>query len=327
MTIHSILSSQALLDLGCWWTLPRQNTESEKTDFRSLKIDNGFVTNQWQTFHEYLSQWIYPHCWSLPVHPPILLWCRTFSSRWDLWNSWWNFEIVEKFFPMKVAAFIVAAMNIPQIIECSSPGVCNVRHSFLSFSHLIFYFIHKFCCVITHDESFGICYFLGVSTFRLPWSIMKPPFVPYGLRTPVEKNVSMMWPNLLHRIPRSFLRFPWSIVCRNLTFPLLRRLRMVIIQFWITCWWESIRLPWSIIYHNRFPRILIFVPSLHRAWWSWNPRSEIHHKSWFCCDSFFSWFLLSSFRHRSRASCGTEMANVEQAQQMIPLITCEIYFG
>ena len=28
-----------------------------------------------------------------------------------------------------------------------------------------------------------------------------------------------------------------------------------------------------------------------------------------------------------RAHCGTEMANIEQAQQMIPLITCEISFG
>ena len=38
---------------------------------------------------------------------------------------------------MNVAAFIVAAMNIPQIIECSSPFAYNVRHSFLSFSHKI----------------------------------------------------------------------------------------------------------------------------------------------------------------------------------------------
>ena len=29
---------------------------------------------------------------------------------------------IEKFFPMNVAAFNVVAMNIPHIIECSSPG-------------------------------------------------------------------------------------------------------------------------------------------------------------------------------------------------------------
>ena len=68
--------------------------------------------------------------------------------------------------------------------------------------------------------------------------------------------------NLLHRIPRNFIRFPWSIVRRSLTFPLLRRPRTTIIHFWITCWGESIRFPWSIIFHNRFPRILISVPCL-----------------------------------------------------------------
>ena len=46
-----------------------------------------------------------------------------------------------------------------------------------------------------------------------------------------------------------------------------------------------------------------------------------------CCGTFFSWFLLSSFFHCSSASCRTEMADVDQIQQMIPLITCEIPFG
>ena len=56
-------------------------------------------------------------------------------------------------------------------------------------------------------------------------------------------------------------------------------------------------------------------------------RNEIHHKFWFCCDSFFSWILLKSFCHRSGASCGAEMADVKQGQQMIPLIACETSFG
>ena len=38
-------------------------------------------------------------------------------------------------------------------------------------------------------------------------------------------------------------------------------------------------------------------------------------------------FAVDSLRHCSRANCRTEMANVKQAQQMIPLITCEISFG
>ena len=50
--------------------------------------------------------------------------------------------------------------------------ICNVRHSFLSFSNLIFYFIHKLCCVTSHDESFRFCLFLVVNAVRLPRSIM-----------------------------------------------------------------------------------------------------------------------------------------------------------
>ena len=37
--------------------------------------------------------------------------------------------------------------------------------------------------------------------------------------------------------------------------------------------------------------------------------------------------MLRSFRHCFRAHCRTEMANIEQAQHMIPLITREISFG
>ena len=69
----------------------------------------------------------------------------------------------------------------------------------------------------------------------------------------------------------------------------------------------------------------MFLP---RARWSWRryerrrPGNEIHRWSPFCCDSFFSWILLKSLRH-----CRTEMANFKQAQQMIPLITCEVSFS
>ena len=73
--------------------------------------------------------------------------------------------------------------------------------------------------------------------------------------------------------------------------------------------------------------------SLLQAHWSWRryerrrPGNKIHHRSWFCCDTSFSWILLRSFRHCIRANCRTEMANIEQVQQMIPLITREISFG
>ena len=72
-----------------------------------------------------------------------------------------KFWIVEKFFPMNVAAFIVAGMNIPQIIECSSPDSATLDILFCLFRTWFFTFFHKFCCVTVHDENFGICTFLG----------------------------------------------------------------------------------------------------------------------------------------------------------------------
>ena len=84
---------------------------------------------------------------------------------------------------------------------------------------------------------------------------------------------------------------------------------------------------------NWTPRILTSVISLLRAYWSRGryvrrrPGNKIHHRSRFCCDSFSSWILLRSLRHCIRAHCRTEMSDIEKAQQMIPLITCEISFG
>ena len=53
-------------------------------------------------------------------------------------------------------------------------------------------------------------------------------------------------------------------------------------------------------------------------------RYQIRHRLWFCCDSFFTYIFLCSFRHRFGAVHGAGMAIVEQTQKMIPSITCEI---
>ena len=36
---------------------------------------------------------------------------------------------------------------------------------------------------------------------------------------------------------------------------------------------------------------------------------------------------MTSFRHCVKAHCSTEMANIEQTQQMVPFITCELFLG
>ena len=58
------------------------------------------------------------------VHQTLSLGPCTVSVNGAAGHNRWGvmeFRIPEKFFPMNVAAFIVAAMNIRQIIECSSP--------------------------------------------------------------------------------------------------------------------------------------------------------------------------------------------------------------
>ena len=56
-------------------------------------------------------------------------------------------------------------------------------------------------------------------------------------------------------------------------------------------------------------------------------RDQIHRWSRHCCASFFTWFFLRSFRHHFTTIDMTEMADIEQRQQMIPFVTCEISFG
>ena len=129
--------------------------------------------------------------------------------------------------------------------------------------------------------------------------------------------------------PKKFLRFPRSIVLCSSTFPLLRRPRSTIILLCIIWLWRLHKFPRSIVTWNRFFRILISIrgpPWVCRSWRRHERRrscGQIHHGSWFGCDTSFSWFLLRSFCHRSDANCGTEMADIKQGQEMIPFITCE----
>ena len=102
----------------------------------------------------------------------------------------------------------------------------------------------------------------------------------------------------------------------------------------VTCVTANNGFPRSIIHLClRTQRTLTFVTSLHQAFWrrrwqSWgSPYNQTHHWSWLCCESFFTWIFLCSFRHHIRTLCRTEMANVEQTQKMIPFIACEVSLG
>ena len=53
-------------------------------------------------------------------------------------------------------------------------------------------------------------------------------------------------------------------------------------------------------------------------------RNQVQRRLRFCHKSFFSFFFLHPFRHRFRAAGTAEIANVEQVDKMVPLITREL---
>ena len=99
---------------------------------------------------------------------------------------------------------------------------------------------------------------------------------------------------------------------------------------------KHVRIPPDAAAHSTNSEVFDFHIWFSRAFWCSRgkhvripctaSRDQIHHRLWFCCDSFLTCIFLCSFRHRIRTIDGTEMADVEQTQKMVPLITCEINF-
>ena len=55
-------------------------------------------------------------------------------------------------------------------------------------------------------------------------------------------------------------------------------------------------------------------------------RNQVQRRSWLCHNSFFSCSILYPCRHYFKTIGGTENADIEQTEKMVPLITCEIAF-
>ena len=262
---------------------------------------------------------------------------------------------------MNTADSNVTVMNILQIIECFSQSSATFEIRFCLFRTWTF---TRFTNDLVSPDnsnsvsSFPLTKFWG-SSLRIDFgshqSVTRHYLIHNGLRGSIMMGFLVRrtkW-SFSSRCPRSFIGSPRSLVQFNLNFPLLKRPNTVIIPLCTACWGEAfhelhmmsivgsfhqvyvpIKSLWSLLFlSNSTPRILISITSLPRAYWTqgWyvrrHPCNKAHHWSRFCCDTFFSWFLLSSFCHCSSASCGTEMANVKQIQQMNPLITREIPFG
>ena len=209
---------------------------------------------------------------------------------------------------------------------------CNVGHSCTFCPHLFIFLFTNSAASLSATKFFRICHFLS-------WYYNVAPIDhEASLRTlqnahSAERRGSSRWGSKLCNISREVFSGFSDRSCAVTYFSIWGEdQKTVLIQSWKNLLGQSITLPWSIVY-NRFPRSLTSVPSLPGAWWSWRRhdrwrlRKKIHQRSWFWCESFFSWFLLNSLRHCSRPNCRTEMANAKWAQQMIPLITCDIPFG
>ena len=66
--------------------------------------------------------------------------------------------------------------------------------------------------------------------------------------------------------------------------------------------------------------------TLHRWRACYSLRNQVHHRSWLCHNYFFSCSFLCPFRYCLGAAGRAEIADVEQTEEMVPLITCEIAF-
>ena len=252
--------------------------------------------------------------------------CPTFVWVWDLWYLQWNYCCFWKFFPMNTADSIVTAINILQIIECSSPSLATLEILFLSFPHLIIHPIHEWSwfysisntvSFVSHDEIFEVLpllenIYIYILSGRPDLSRSVSPFLT-DCAVPSRRISSWSGRTFLTILQEVLSGRPDRSYVVVSVFPLLRRPNTVVIQFWITCWREAFHencswqwwsqasnksvplsgRPRSVFSSNWCPWILTSVMSLHRAYWSWgrhdrwHPRSEIHHWSRFCCDSFF----------------------------------------
>ena len=207
----------------------------------------------------------------------------------------------------------------------------------VSFSHLIIHPIHEWswfqwqfqlCFIVSNDELLRSCLFLRID-FRSPRSVRKYFQVPHGLRGSVETSFLVTEkPSRTSRIifQEILSGRPDRFVCLNISVPLLRRPSAVVIPLWVACWGRTFNKMFMIVVVGSFelvcadiksPRSLLFlsnwtpgistITSLPRAYRSRRryvrrrPCNRIHHWSWFCCDSFFSWIVLRSFRHCIRA--------------------------
>ena len=174
--------------------------------------------------------------------------------------------------------------------------LCNVRHFFLSVSHLVFDSVHKYCCVTAHDEIFKICLFLVIHCLRFPRSIVNHLSVPSGMRIPAEKRFLTNEGQLFPMHPKTLPQVS----------PIDHHLQQIFQDLDI----HARSSPGLMKLKKTRTKAFLRSNSSWVAIWLWHVLLLIS--------------LLSSFCHRCDASSRATMADIKQGQQMIPFIACEI---
>ena len=212
---------------------------------------------------------------------------------------------------------------------------CNIRNCFLSFSHLIidpihewswFYWQFQFCFIVSVpnglrgfvEKNFLVRVTRSNFSYHSPRSFIRSPrsvvCLSISFPSTLEKTKRGHHPTLKNLLKKNFPLIvhdnsnqKLSIgPCRYQVVPILPLSQQLYFRILIF-------FPWSIFCNNKIPRIVFSAISLLRAYWSrgWyvrrHPCNKIHHWSRLCCESFFSWTLLRSFRHCIRAHCRTEI--------------------
>ena len=323
---------------------PRHNTESEETctlvRWRLITLSSP-INDRYS--HEWFSQPIVSNPEISSRSDTNLLWiCRTFvlSVRSVVFYN--GLTIVQVILSHEYCWFHCNSHKHSPNHRMFLSIFCNIWNSFRSFSHLIihpvrewswFHWHFKFCLIVSNDKLLWPCFSLRINIGSLR-SFTRYYLIQKGMRGSIMLSflVRETWLGFLCRSPRSYIGSHRSFAHLSISFPLLRRPSMVFIPLWVVWWGRTfnklfmmivvrcglsvaadIGSPRSFLFLSiHTPEILVSITSLPRAYWSWgwyirrHPCNKAHHWSRFCCDSFFSWFLLKSFRHCFRANCRTE---------------------
>ena len=284
-------SSQTEFYYWFWFTFPRHNTEYENTStFACERLKTSSPLTKDNCLHGESSSWFE----TLPKSHRIVRLstfqiCRTSVLKWaSSLYFWWNVNCLSNSFPWT------------QMLQCwrhkHSPIIERLSMSCIaSFEDWSCIFRNRSSTLFKNDRDFG--------------ERFDSVAVSESITSSSMTNLSVSW---VDSCPPTSL----SVLAPNISpnFPLLRRPLVVNVSSWVV-WWASAHhkspCSWLLLIPRGSEELLGFpMQSKPSTFGSLNAVSwdRIHHRRWFCCDSFFtcrvkfpfvnmsaSWFLVSMY--------------------------------